>query len=34
MVAVGHHLYADGVDADEAERAWQAWLGRLFQTSQ
>jgi uncharacterized protein YndB with AHSA1/START domain len=34
MVAAGHHLYADGVDADEAERAWQAWLGRLFQTSQ
>jgi hypothetical protein len=34
MVAAGHHLYADGVDADEAERAWQAWLGRVFQTSQ
>jgi uncharacterized protein YndB with AHSA1/START domain len=34
MVAVGHHLYADGVDADEAERAWQGWLDRVFETSQ
>ena len=34
MVAVGHHLYADGADADEAERAWQAWLGRLFHAGQ
>ena len=30
MVAVGHHLYADDADAQEAERAWQAWLGRRF----
>jgi uncharacterized protein YndB with AHSA1/START domain len=28
--AVGHHLYAD-VDEQEAERAWQAWLTRVFQ---
>jgi uncharacterized protein YndB with AHSA1/START domain len=34
MVADGHHLYADGVDADEAERAWQGWLDRVFETSQ
>ena len=34
MVAVGHHLYGDDVDGDEAERAWQAWLERLFTTSQ
>ena len=32
-VAVGHHLYGDDVDQQEAERAWQAWLSRLFETS-
>jgi hypothetical protein len=31
-VAVGHHLFAD-VDAEEAERAWQAWLSRVFDAS-
>jgi hypothetical protein len=30
-VGVGHHLFAAGVDAKEAEGAWQAWLNRLFQ---
>jgi uncharacterized protein YndB with AHSA1/START domain len=30
-VGVGHHLYADDVDAKEAEGAWQAWLDRLSQ---
>jgi uncharacterized protein YndB with AHSA1/START domain len=29
-VAVGHHLYADGIDPKQAEDTWQAWLGRLF----
>jgi hypothetical protein len=29
VVAVGHHLFAEGVDW-EAERAWQSWLDRLF----
>ena len=29
-VAVGHHLFAGDVDQEEAERAWQAWLSRLF----
>jgi pimeloyl-ACP methyl ester carboxylesterase/uncharacterized protein YndB with AHSA1/START domain len=29
-VAVGHHLFADDVDAGEAERAWDSWLGGLF----
>jgi len=33
MVAVGHHLYAGDADGHEAEQAWQAWLGRLFDTS-
>jgi hypothetical protein len=31
-VAVGHHLFAD-VDPEEAERAWQAWLRRVFEAS-
>jgi hypothetical protein len=30
MVGVGHHLFADGVDPTEAERAWQSWLTELF----
>jgi uncharacterized protein YndB with AHSA1/START domain len=29
MVGVGHHVFAD-VDQQEAKRAWQAWLARLF----
>jgi hypothetical protein len=32
-VALGHHLYADDVDAKEAEGAWQAWLSRQFDAS-
>jgi uncharacterized protein YndB with AHSA1/START domain len=31
-VGVGHHLYGGGVDQEEAERAWQGWLTRLFPT--
>ena len=31
-VAVGHHLFSD-VDPEEAERAWQAWLSRVFEAS-
>jgi hypothetical protein len=31
-VAVGHHLYAGDGDPEEAERAWQGWLARLFET--
>ena len=27
---LGHHLFAEGVDRDEAERAWTAWLTRTF----
>jgi uncharacterized protein YndB with AHSA1/START domain len=30
MVGVGHHLFADDADQDQAERAWQAWLAKLF----
>jgi len=32
-VAAGHHLFSGDVDPTEAERAWQRWLARLFQTS-
>ena len=28
-IGVGHHVFAD-VDRQETERAWQAWLTRLF----
>jgi uncharacterized protein YndB with AHSA1/START domain len=27
---LGHHLFADGVDRGEAERAWGDWLRRTF----
>jgi uncharacterized protein YndB with AHSA1/START domain len=27
---IGHHLFADGIDRAEAERAWGDWLQRLF----
>jgi dihydrofolate reductase len=30
VVAVGHHLFVEGVDRQEAERAWPSWLGRRF----
>jgi uncharacterized protein YndB with AHSA1/START domain len=30
MVGVGHHLFADGVDQTETERAWQSWLTQLL----
>ena len=28
--AIGHHLFADDLDAKEVELAWRAWLDRLF----
>jgi uncharacterized protein YndB with AHSA1/START domain len=34
MVAVGHHLYAAGADGEQAEQAWQTWLGRVFGANQ
>jgi uncharacterized protein YndB with AHSA1/START domain len=27
---VGHHLFAEGVDQDKAERQWSDWLERVF----
>jgi len=30
---IGHHLFADGVDRAEAERAWAEWLRRTFATA-
>ena len=32
-VAVGHHLFAAGVDVDRVRKAWQAWLEGLFPAS-
>ncbi len=29
-VVIGHHLFADGVDRDEAERALRSWLTLVF----
>jgi len=28
---LGHHLFADGVDQQEAERAWRSWLAGIFE---
>ena len=33
-VFVGHHLFADDLDPEKAERAWQAWLDRVFPASE
>jgi len=30
-VGVGHHIFAAGVDQEDAARAWQTWLTRLFE---
>jgi uncharacterized protein YndB with AHSA1/START domain len=32
-VAAGHHLFGGDLGPAEAERAWQGWLTRLFETS-
>jgi uncharacterized protein YndB with AHSA1/START domain len=32
-VMVGHHLFSDGVDQQQAERGWQSWLSDLFEPS-
>jgi uncharacterized protein YndB with AHSA1/START domain len=29
-IGVGHHLFADGVDADKQGLAWREWLGRAL----
>lgn len=29
-VGIGHHLFAEDADADEAEQAWTAWLDGLY----
>jgi hypothetical protein len=31
-VSVGHHLFADGADEAEEERAWSGWLDGVFAT--
>ncbi|MGH4019171.1 MAG: SRPBCC family protein [Pseudonocardiaceae bacterium] len=30
QIAVGHHLFAEDANGDEAAQAWQAWLSRVF----
>ena len=30
QVSVGHHLFAEDMNGEEARKAWQAWLIRLF----
>ncbi|MEU9830410.1 hypothetical protein AB0D67_02605 [Streptosporangium sp. NPDC048047] len=30
VMVLGHHLFAPGADAANAERAWQDWLTALF----
>ena len=32
-VAVVHHLFSGDVDAEQTERAWQAWLSRTFRAA-
>jgi hypothetical protein len=27
---IGHHLFAEGVDQQQAETAWSSWLARVF----
>jgi hypothetical protein len=29
-MVIGHHVFSAGVDREQAERAWRAWLSRLF----
>jgi uncharacterized protein YndB with AHSA1/START domain len=29
-IAVGHHLYGDGADAEEAAQQWKSWLDGVF----
>jgi hypothetical protein len=29
-MVVSHHLFAEDVDQEQAEQAWQSWLTRLF----
>ena len=30
VTGVGHHVFVDGVDQQEAERAWASWLEKVF----
>lgn len=30
QIGIGHHLFAADVSGDEAGKAWQAWLNRVF----
>jgi hypothetical protein len=30
QIVVGHHIFADGVNGEEAGKAWEDWLTRMF----
>ncbi len=30
QISVGHHLFAENVNGEQAAKAWQAWLNRVF----
>ena len=30
QIVVGHHIFADEVNGEEAGKAWQNWLTRMF----
>ena len=30
QIGIGHHLFAEGTDAEAAAGAWQAWVNRVF----
>ncbi len=30
QIGVGHHLFAEDVNGEEAGKTWQAWLNRVF----
>lgn len=30
VLVMGHHIFSDDVEEEEAEQAWQSWVNRLF----
>jgi hypothetical protein len=30
MTGVGHHVFVEGLDQNDAEQAWAAWLEKVF----
>jgi len=29
-IAVGHHMFAEDVDAEQSRGAWRSWLAQVF----